>query len=261
MKTVVLGFDIERAGPTDDQNTIAIGASVVDENLTQLDSMEECGYFEGTTQFEEKCGKFWRSNKNALDKLKYTGTSDQYQREAEMVCLFLDFRLKWEKLAEEKGFNLELVSDNNVFDGGFINQMLFEHTDHLPIPFTVKDKKWGTFWETLSEQRGLLIAVNPDFQKTGGFGARINKLYDVPKSTVKYDHTPANDAFNIARDQQVLLGIRNGVFKLNIDTLREVIISDKVKQAEEAVKQAEETVDELLLEETGEEIDITAMLT
>lgn len=259
MKTVVLGFDIERAGPTDAQNTIAIGASVVDENLTQLDSMEECGYFEGVTQFEEECGKFWRSNKKALDQLKYTGPSNQYQREAEMVCLFLEFRLKWEKLAEEKGFKLELVSDNNVFDGGFINQMMFEHTDYLPIPFTVKDKKWGTFWETHSEQRGLLMAVNPDFPKDGGFGTRINKLYDIPHSTVKADHTPANDAFNIARDQQVLLGIRSGKFKLNIDTLRDVRALDKLKAEEEANK-LEEVEEEVVLEETGEEVDIEAML-
>ena len=153
-----------------------------------------------------------------------------------------------------------------MFDGGFINQMLFEHTDYLPIPFSVRSGKWGNFWETHSEQRGLLMAVNPDFPKDSGFGTRINKLYDVPKSTVKADHTPANDAFNIARDQQVLLGIRNGKFKLNIETLRETRAEDKLKaeeeakQAEEEAKQAEETAEELQLVETGEEVDIDVLL-
>lgn len=257
MKTVVLAFDIERAGPTDYQNTIAIGASVVDEDLTELDRMLECGYFEGATKFDQNCwDNFWCKNEKSLKKLKYTGKLDQYQREAEMVCAFLEFRLKWENLTEEKGWKLELVSDNGVYDGGFINQMMFEHTDYLPIPYNVKDSSWNSLWETHSQQRGLLMAVNPEFRKDKGFSDRINALYSIKKSTIKADHTPANDAYNTARDQQVLLGIRNGKFKLNLDKLRELKKSD-----EENNEMVVTNNDDLGLVETGEVVDIEEMYT
>lgn len=41
---LVLAFDIEKSGSTDENNTIAIGASVVDENLIELDNFLYINY-------------------------------------------------------------------------------------------------------------------------------------------------------------------------------------------------------------------------
>lgn len=257
MKTVVLAFDIERAGALDTQNTIAIGASVVDEDLKELDSFETLGYFEGKTQFDPRCwDQFWSKHKDTLEKLKYNGELNQYQREAEMVCGFLEFRLKWEEKAEKEGFKLELVADNNVYDGGFINQMIFEHTSMLPIPYSVKGE-YSPFWETHSEQRGLLMAVYPEYKSDRGYSARVNRIYNIPESDKESDHTPANDAYNIAREQQVMLGIRDGKYTLNATALTTLKEEDRLAAEDRAKKDAEELAQkEISIDESGDVVDL-----
>ena len=86
----------------------------------------------------------------------------------------------------------------------------------LPIPFNAIDKKYDSFYETYSEQRGLLMAIDPQFVQENSYGytRRIEELFDIPKYTKKsHDHNPANDAYTIACEQQVLLGIMNGTIK------------------------------------------------
>jgi hypothetical protein len=222
MKTVTLAFDIERAGATNTENTIAIGASVVDENLNELDNIFIPGYFKGETKFEDRCwNEFWSKHEDKLEQLKYDGELTQYQREAEMVSQFLEFKLKWEDKAEEEGFRLEVVSDNNVYDGGFINEMIFEHTDCLPLPYTVR-RKYAPFWETHSMQRGILMIIYPDYDGDTGFSERINRIYSIPESTVTHDHNPTHDAYTIAREHQVMLGIKARKYVLDMDELRKV---------------------------------------
>lgn len=47
---LVLAFDIERSGTTVEYETIAIGASVVDENLKELDNFLYLNYYPIETQ-------------------------------------------------------------------------------------------------------------------------------------------------------------------------------------------------------------------
>ncbi len=59
--------------------------------------------------------------------------------------------------------------------------------------------------------KGFLLAngINADW----GLVDKIRTLYDVPTSIVVHDHNPANDAYTIAFDTQVLFGLCNGKYK------------------------------------------------
>ena len=217
--SLVLAFDIERTGPSIQDRTIAIGASVVDENLVELDSIFLPCYFEHDTKFDPQCwSDFWSkpTNLKVLETLKYKGKLDRFEREAEMIKLFQAFRYKWEVYAEKFSLKFELVSDNNVFDGGFINQLIFTYLPkEKPIPYSASTGQYCSFWETHSQQRGLLLLVDPKFVQTKdwGYTEHINKLYNVPEKSKTHDHNPVNDAYCIAFDQQILLGIRKGSIK------------------------------------------------
>ena len=54
------------------------------------------------------------------------------------------------------------------------------------------------------------MAVDPSYKNNWGYTKRISELYDVPEQRVNHDHNPANDAYTIAFEQQVLFGIREG---------------------------------------------------
>jgi hypothetical protein len=215
--SIVLAFDIERSGATSEYETIAIGASVVNNNFEELDSLFLPGYFDDSsktpTSFEKRCWEeFWSKNPDTLKKLKYSGNLSKNERQKEMIEEFQLFRNKWETYASENKMNFALVSDNNVYDGGFINELICKHTDYLPIPFSTK-REYSSFFETFSQQKGLLMVVDPSFKSDWGLSDRISKLYDLPKPKKEHTHLPSDDAYTIAYDQQVLFGIRDGKIK------------------------------------------------
>lgn len=214
----VLAFDIEATGSRPDNgDIIAIGASVVDSVFNELASFFVKGYSPDETIFEERCKtEFWDKHPDKLKTFIYDGDLPRCERQWDMILKFQDFRANWEKKAAHEGKALELCSDNKVFDGGFINEYITKYTRpdaYLPIPYTASTKKYKPFWETHSEQRGLLMAVDPGFKGHRGYSKRIAELYDVPKCPVSHDHNPANDARTIAHEQQVLLAIRDGRIK------------------------------------------------
>lgn len=51
-----LAFDIERSGATDQYDTIAIGASVLNENFIELDSLLLLGYVETKQNLNQDVG-------------------------------------------------------------------------------------------------------------------------------------------------------------------------------------------------------------
>lgn len=216
-KRIVLAFDIEKAGATTKFDVIAIGGSVVDQDLNELDSLFLPGFVFGKTGFEERCWvEFWSKNQDVLKQLEYKGDLSYSDRQTEMIVEFQKFREKWENYAKQNNYAYELVSDNNVYDGGFINHMIMDRIPNcLPIPYSasrdVKGKQtYMAFWETHSEMRGLLASVDPDYTKNWGFMERINQLYSLPSPKKSHDHNPANDAYVIAFEQQLLHGIREG---------------------------------------------------
>ena len=204
-KEIVLAFDIEHTGT----EIIAIGASVVDSDFKQLDSFFLGIYVPNDTTFSDRCyNSFWSNHLDVLEKLKYNGNQEKSVREYELIKSFQEFRAKWS--------NAVLVTDNNVFDGGLVNELIKKYLIGVEsIPYSAsKLQEYSPFWETFSQQKGLLFAVDPKFKSDWGLSHRIFELYDVQKPTVDHDHNPVNDAYTIAYDQQVLFGIRDGRIKL-----------------------------------------------
>lgn len=237
-RCIALAFDIERSGATDKQDTIAIGASVVNEKLEELDSLFLQGYvpYKGRdsnrltqiirqlltfdkerdyTIFEPRCwDEFWSKHEDKLKQLQYHGERSYISRQEEMIREFQKFRRKWENYASENSIKYYLVSDNKVFDGGFINQMIFRHLpNEMPIPYRASDGKYSSFCETHSMMRGLLMSADPGYKLEWGFFKRIGEIYYFPESAKKHDHRPDNDAYTIAYEFQILRGIQAGVYR------------------------------------------------
>ena len=214
---IALAFDIERAGATDQYDTIAIGASVLDENYKELDSLFLPGYFPKETIFQSDCKEnFWDKHIKILDTLTYKGTMSYDERQKDMIVRFQEFRCKWETWCLLNNHDLILVSDNCVYDGGFINIMIYKHmTGTLPIPYEASGKqKYAPFQETGCILQGILKIIDPKFKKDRGHKYRIGKLFDLPKKKKPNDHNPSNDAYGIAYDWQVSNGISNKTIKL-----------------------------------------------
>lgn len=211
MATLSFGLDIERSGGTDKYDTIAIGVSVVNDRFKELDNLLLKGYFPKETVFEERwINEFWSKNEDVLAKLEYKGDKNKKEREKEMIEEFQLSRGKWERYSDKNSIKMETVSDNSVFDCGFINELIFANMDGtMPLPYCTTGN-YKPLWETHSVMRGILMVADPNFKKDWGFSDRIAELYDVPPMERKHDHMPNNDAYTIAFENQVLLGIRDG---------------------------------------------------
>jgi hypothetical protein len=214
MKRLVLAFDIERSGATNEYSTIGFGASVVDEDLNELDTLFVSAYFVNETVFEKRCwDQFWSKNEDKLNVLKYDGELTLKERECEMITLFQAFRSKWEQRAKDMGIEFQLVCDNSIYDGTFVNQLIFNYLPNtLPIPYSASEQQYESFFETYSCQKGFLMCTDPSFNSDWCLFNRISELYDFPKSNKQHDHHPANDAYTIAYEQQILYGIRDGKY-------------------------------------------------
>lgn len=235
--TVVMAVDTETSGGRIEHDILAIGASVVDENLQKIDSLFlPCYFGKKKTNWELRCwDEFWNHHKDILKQLKYKGSLKKEERYKEVIELLQAFRAEWEIKAQDFNFNLEFVSDNNIFDGGVVNRLINKYVpDTLPLPYSSHsfakiesddfddtaginsyEQLYKPFWETHAEQRGLLMAIDPTFKGNWGLSARIEELYDIPANNdALHDHKPDNDAYVIAREQQILLGIRDGKFRL-----------------------------------------------
>lgn len=203
---IILAFDIERTGSTTDYDTIAIGAVVIDETYKEIDRYYCNCYFPNETKFEEKCYiEFWSKNLDILKSFEYVGTKTKKEREYEMIKGFQDFRLKYEEYAKNNGYEYYLCSDNNVYDGHFVNELIIKYLDALPIPYSASTQSYETFFETHSMQKGLLLAngINKDWSLTN----EIKKIYDIPECEISHNHNPADDAYTIAHSMNVLLEI------------------------------------------------------
>ena len=233
-KTIVLAFDIERSGGRAKDETFAIGASVVDEDGSELDSLCLKGYFPEHTKFEKRCwDEFWSKNEEMLKTLEFDRADElapHSNSKTKHNCWpqwaigeFHDFRKKWEKEAKERGWSLELASDNKVYDGGYINLLIEEYLMDpfceevdkvMPLPYSASDDPpaYKKFRETHSEQRGVLFVIDPTLEKGRSCSARIEELYNCAgiKCVHEHDHNPAHDAYSIAREAQILNAIRDG---------------------------------------------------
>jgi hypothetical protein len=210
--SITLAFDVEKAGAGAEYDVLAIGASVVDDEFNELESVFLPNYFPDETKFEDRCWKeFWSKNNDMLNTLKYEGELSKDEREKEITIGFHVFRTKWEVYAKDRGIKFYFVADTNVFDAETINQLMHKHMpEFLPIPYSASEQDYSDFINVSDYQRGLLILADPEFDNWWGLTDRISELYILPPKTKAHDHNPANDAYTIAFDFQVLMGIKNG---------------------------------------------------
>lgn len=212
---VVLAFDIERSGGRSQDQTIAIGASVVDSNFIQLDSLFTYSYVPGVTTFEERSwSEFWVNNLDVLSQLEYKGPQSMEEREYEMITQFHEFREKWELKTNDK---VILCNDNSPFDVHYINELYGKYMPNvLPMPYTAYSQEYSSLFETHSMQKGLLSVVAPEFTSNWGFTDKIKEIYKIPTmpESMTHNHLPHHDAYTIATEMHILLQIQKGDIKL-----------------------------------------------
>jgi hypothetical protein len=208
---IVLAFDIEKAGPSPSDPILAIGASVVNQDFKEMDSLFLPCYVPDKTVFDEKCwDEFWSKRIVTLKSLTYDGILTPFEREHDVVQKFQEFREKWETYCEENDIEYYLVSDTNAFDAGCINHLLHIHlSDEMPIPYSASKKEYSSFINVSDYQRGVLAVVDPEFSAYWGMTDKIEEMFEVPPKERDYDHNPTNDAYTIAYDFQILMGIKN----------------------------------------------------
>jgi hypothetical protein len=219
----VLAFDIERTGAFDTNHTIAIGASVVDENFKELDTFLYTCYDPDAVSFEDRCKReFWDKHPELLEKLRnehYTVPFRVHQRK--MTEQFQVFRRKWERKAEEAKADYYLVSDNAIFDGGYINQLIMRHTEDMPMPYSARlPHKYDALHDVHQQQVGLMRMLDPAYNSFFGMDEQIKKAFSPPEPIKQHDHMPNNDAYTIAHSFQVLLKARQDL--LNYNTKKQV---------------------------------------
>ncbi len=248
----VLAFDIERAGPTPEYDTIAIGAVVLDRqrNIVKLPKAEVTvnsgtvadvrivdfgvqmkrweGYVPGETKFEKKCWEeFWVNEQDVLKQIAVKDkTASRAKAQRDMITGFLRFTLPWYTWYMDGLIDLRVTSDNVLYDAGFINNLIYEYRDYvgdlLPMPFTLKRGKqiYDTVYNTHDMQRGLLWSLHPKYiWKTHGYDDAMKEEFYMPEppEDIAHDHLPDHDAYGIACSFVDLIDIADGKIRRRIN--------------------------------------------
>lgn len=230
-RLITLAFDVEATGQKLGDHgvgeVIALGMKVLDEDLNELDGMTIGAYRKrdknDIKQFEKQCwDDFWSKHEDKLEKFEFDPKITVVDRAKELTLQFQEMRAKWEEFCRENDLDYELLSDNKIYDGEKMNQLILRFTDDLTLPYSaskytktddpVLRQRYNKFPETTSMKKGFLIGYNHGKEKKLKW-EDIEQEFEIPKATVQHDHMPENDAYCIARDRQILRGIETGKFK------------------------------------------------
>lgn len=214
LKLWTLAFDIEMSGQRKEHDILAIGMSVVDDKFTELGSLLIKMYLgKDKTNFDPRTwSEFWEPNEGILDLIKYDGPiTSKKILEFDAIQQFLEFKKNWEEKARKERVKIILVSDNPVFDGGFINGLIFDYTKELPIPYN-SFGEYDSFLDVGSEERGFIMGIIEEIQNSSKKrNETLNRLYVLPEQKKQHTHLPNEDAYVIAYRYQVLVGILHGI--------------------------------------------------
>lgn len=218
---LVLAIDIEMSGPRfKEHDILAIGSVVMNENFEVLDIFFVKNYNPDDVNFEEKCWtEFWtKDGKTVLKELKINSKLTKSDREKNMIYEFMNFVHKWEILSKDKKYKLDIVSDNPSYDiGTGINSLIEKYLPECTKTLIYdSDGNFRIIRDTDSIIKGILIMIDPKFvsENDWGYTKKIRELYNVPKITIEHNHLPHNDAYNIAFDYQITVGIMKNKIKL-----------------------------------------------
>lgn len=216
--TWYIGFDIETSGPRYDNDIIALGMAVRDENGREIDRLLVKNYFPNETNFEKKCwDEFWSKRTSLLKTFKYKGTLDKEANTKRLINEFINFRKKYESIAQERGIEILLVTDNKLFDGGFINYLITKYTNENTLPCSALTGEYCQMIETTSAVCGLIKFIDKTDKNNWGVYKRLNELYNLPRCDVSHNHQPDNDASVIAHNMYLLDQISLGKIKKRKD--------------------------------------------
>lgn len=212
LETIVLAFDIEKAGAKTEHPVIAIGASVMNESFKELDSLLIPLYRGDPKVFEDRCyNEFWCHHLDKLPTFTYKGELNEEHMFIDAIYKFQEFRAKWEKECRENSKELLLISDNMIFDGGCINELISRYApDEFPLPYST-DGVYSDFKDIGDVECGLLTGVilqNPELKINGKKTEMIHRLFGAPEPPKEHDHLPNNDANFIAFRYQVFRNVQ-----------------------------------------------------
>lgn len=183
-----LAIDIETTGPYYIKNHImAIGYVFLDSDGNVLMKKRISLEFDDTT-FTYQCFKFW-SRGNNMDKVK------QFKKDAVDVKSGL-----WEFVNDLNAFNLYcntiIVSDNPLFDIGFINYYLEKYIEHEPIHMI--DGHYCPIHDLKSYLRSICKTELPLTCRNVSvhYYCQVLNIYTFD---IQHDHFPENDAEFIAK--------------------------------------------------------------
>jgi hypothetical protein len=236
-KLIVLAFDTECTG----QNTthedgvgevVALGVSVVDEDCHEIGGFSFGCYRQreknNEKQFEKRCwDEFWSKNEDKLKHFEFDPRITVVDRAKQMTLAFQSFRVKWETYARDNNLDYVIVSDNKVYDGEKMNQLIVRFTKDIVLPYSASEypdpknktnefipmQQYQKFEETTSMKRGFLMAYNLGREDEIKNFSDLEKEFDFPAPEKIHSHMPQDDAYSIARDRQLLQGIATGKFK------------------------------------------------
>lgn len=221
-KRICFSFDFETSGPNiSEYDVLGLGISVISNEMEELESILLPTYFPKNVKFEQKCwDEFWWDKLELLKTLEYDGPLEKEERLKEVIEIFQKTRSKWETHCKTFGIGYQIVSDNTVFDGMIINQLISKYLpNEKGLPFNASDGNYAPFYETQSMFKGFLLGMDPGFglKNDWGLDKRLKNSYKIPGPKKIYNHNPANDAYNIAFDFIVLMRISEGDFAKSSD--------------------------------------------
>jgi len=211
--------------------------------------------FHSQVEVEIDCQvRFWDVNKAAKQAITVPDPPkddpDYYLRN--MIIKFVEVTRSNERLAENTGRKLHLISDNAAFDPQIINELISRFSSdllkafpdykaefaNLPENIRPEEKKqrfkrlpWSflhpNVWGSIKsiDSSDVMFGMVPDFNRNRKVKKNqaaslsnwdwIVKEYDVPKAPENYthDHIPDHDAYVDAWQYYVMLGIKSGMIK------------------------------------------------
>lgn len=227
IKELYLAFDIERTGPMAENETFAIGASVVTDKGEELAKYLFCCYDDKAKHsWEQLCAtEFWSEHLGVLMKIEEASKHCVLATQSEptiitkmhvsgvelrrrMIESLLSFIREWEVKASQLEIKIERVTDCPSYDVHWLNTLIGEYLPgHYPFPYTmIYPQVYAKIVDTGSFREGYAIAAGLDGHEWKALEDHTGIKFTKPPR--EHDHMPDNDAFTIAWKYAMLKNFR-----------------------------------------------------
>lgn len=192
----IFAVDIETSGPSFSRNgIIAIGYCVGLLDGTVISKKRICMDLPENSCFNERCWTtFWNFQQDILKELQQnTVTPELGIREfSNDLHIF------------EQLYNLKIVSDNPVFDIGFINYYLDKYLNDKPMYYTRDGLTYRTVYDMNSYNFGV---CHQRYDQPTIEDSEIIEKFGIDLNNVIHDHRPENDAHYIYEFHRQMMNV------------------------------------------------------